>query len=145
MRSVRFALALLVLAACAADTPEDRLQHLIDDNKVVCHTYNPLRSDADCRARTPEIAADAASCMTLALSVGTRAAIFDNEYDSQLFGYTTYIFAVDGEVDVFDYYPGPYRYGDGPKVTREQTCTGPVRGTESFCGTVVVDGCTTVP
>lgn len=143
--SVRFSFALLLFAACTAETAEDRLQSLIADNKTTCHEYS---DDLYCDTHTAATAATAADCMTNALAMGARAKILWHTQDAHLFVEEKYMFTVDGHVETFDYYPGPWTGGDESHVVSAQRCTGPFRVQEYACpqgtstqGTVIVDGC----
>lgn len=147
---MRSSFALFLFVACTvacADTPEDRAQDLVASSAKCGDVYEPDVFSMSCRnpSAPPE---QIASCMNDALSKHTRAMVAWWKEDHDLYGYVTYAFAIDGTLDVVDYYPGRSPTTDGPHVAGEKTCSGTFRADTYMCpfhtatiAHVTLDGC----
>jgi hypothetical protein len=131
MDAMRFAVALLAIAACDSDL--DRLEDFRDKTDRVC-----------AHSQTDVVPVDTVACMNDSLTQGGRAQVDTLSKDSRGFDVRTYIFTVDHEVHVFESYPNGTEGNEEPRASEQPTCAGPFRGTPSGSPAavyLVVDGC----
>lgn len=121
-------IALVTLAACTDPAPEtdlDRFNALLAKTPISCGGYSLPNSDY---CGLPDAAADRLlTCMNDALATGARAAASVSNLDSRWFYYSEYMFTVDHEVQLFDYYAEATDHTNGPSATEGATCAGPFR------------------
>lgn len=123
-----WSLALVVIAACAAETPEDRVHSLLAHAQINCgERYQTTWQSACTPWSVPP--AQAAACMNDALASGARAVLTDSWQDGELFVVDRYIFTIDHAVKVFD------DHTDNPQHSGivEQTCEGPFTSGTATC------------
>lgn len=141
------ALALVSLAACTdPESAQDRFHSLESNVEITCGSWND--TTYGCAGSEESKAQEVLTCMTDALATGKRAVMSTSSFDSRMFRYVMYSFTVDGQVKVFQWYPGVSHTMYEPHVASEQTCAGGFRIVDSPCpfGTarifrVVVENC----